>query len=177
MAFSLRRTVFASILFEAGANQAVHDSQNNNLVHLLLRGISGEPCLYADEACDMLDLFDPSLILSLLTERSTEWPGSLTPISRWLHGDYMFSERRRYMYGAEEENSRKIAVLILLLEFKQVTGQKHLEVTDTDGDTALHIAVKHSQLQLFALMVDCSPDLLSVVNSNGCTAAELAEAH
>jgi hypothetical protein len=169
--------MFARILIEAGANQAVHDSQNNNLVHLLLRGIDGEPCLDADEARDMLDLLDPSLIPSLLTERSSEWPGSLTPIARWLHRDDMFSERRRCTYDVDEENSRKIAVLALLLEYGQVTGQKHLEVIDTDGDTALHIAVKHDQLQSFVLMADCRPDLLSVENSNGCTAAELAEAY
>ncbi|KAL1954703.1 hypothetical protein VTO42DRAFT_807 [Malbranchea cinnamomea] len=184
LAFSKHNVRFAKVLIDAGANQAVRDLKGNNLLHLLLCDIRGSICLpQGTEQGKMnirilkqaLDLLNPLLVPSLFTERSSENPGSLTPIARWLHK----ACTNRHYYRSEtqdnhQETHEMVAVMRVLLDFAKPTGQKHLELLDGAGNTPLHDAVRYQLPRILRLMLDHRPDLLSRENAVGCTPLDLA---
>lgn len=82
LAYSLNRADYADILIKAGASQTVRDSRGNNLIHLLLCGIDGDTSGKPGNIKRLLGLLDPRLAPSLLVERSSDEPGSVTPFAR-----------------------------------------------------------------------------------------------
>ncbi|RAL04303.1 ankyrin repeat protein [Aspergillus ibericus CBS 121593] len=176
LAFSLDRVDFAHILIKAGANQTTRDRKGNNLVHLLLSDINGSA---RDEPGNMerlLALLDTRLIPSLLTERSSDDPGSLTPIARWMHHSQRpwRSGTSGWGFDRHRETSGNLAVARCFLEFAQLTGQKHLDMFDGTGNTPLHEAVKQQYPRVFEAMAEYRPDLLYRENATGSTPLELA---
>ncbi|KAF1952642.1 ankyrin [Byssothecium circinans] len=159
LAISLRRLDAAKLLIEAGADQTVRNNNGRNILHLLLCSaytmspISDEKVLQP-----FLDLIDKRLVTSLLTERCSLDPGSLTPIAFWLH-----------------QSSQDIDVLRTLLEFAAFTNNAHLELLDGAGDTPLHWIVKSRHQSWVELILEFRPDLLFRENSVGRTPFELAE--
>ncbi|BDD60444.1 hypothetical protein MPDQ_003589 [Monascus purpureus] len=180
LAFSLQRPMFARILVDSGANQTVRDLKGNNILHLLLCDINGQACMETKYLQRLLDLIDPLLMPSLLTERSSDEPGSLTPLSRWIHKansnmNYRvrthryFSRHDRYL-----ETDNKVAVLRLIIDFAEPTGQKHLELLDAAGNTPVHDIIRYQLPKSLELALDRRPDLLHRENATGCTPLELA---
>ncbi|ORY09194.1 ankyrin repeat protein [Clohesyomyces aquaticus] len=158
LAFSLGRIEAAKLLTAAGGDQTVRDRNGANLIHLLSETIiTNEDRLKLLK--EFLDLIDKRLVSSLLSERSSQEPGSLTPLMWWL---------RKYA-------SVTPAVLKVLLEFAEPTGNEHLEMLDGSGDTPLHYAVKSMKLQWLELMLQYRPDLLYRENAVGRTPYEVAE--
>jgi ankyrin repeat protein len=160
LAFSLRRLEAAKLLIAAGADQTVRNSNKANLLHHLL--VSPYTNTYLDWGIqDFLDLLDKRLIPSLLVERCSNDPGSLTPLARWLR-----------------TSPQDADVLRLLLDFAKPHGNQHLEMLDGSGDTPLHYVVtsrRHSDLKI---MLEYRPELLYRENSVGRTPYELAaDAH
>ncbi|KAL1998839.1 hypothetical protein VTN02DRAFT_5497 [Thermoascus thermophilus] len=179
LAYALRRPRFARILIEAGANQAVRDRHGNNLLHLLLWSPGYRACDEADSLQPFLDLLDPRLVPSLLVERSSDKPGSLTPLARWMQkssrprcppGDV----RSRDNLNTHRESDRQVEILRVILDFADGTGQKHLELLDGAGNTPLHDAVRLQLPRMLALMLARRPDLLCRENATGSTPADLA---
>ncbi|KOC16985.1 ankyrin repeat protein [Aspergillus flavus AF70] len=165
LAYSLNRADYADILIKAGASQTVRDSRGNNLIHLLLCGIDGDTSGKPGNIKRLLGLLDPRLAPSLLVERSSDEPGSVTPFARWMH--------HAYFNGSDAD--RLIDIARILLEFAESTGQKHLELLDGTGNTPVHYAVKHELVQILELMMDRRPDLLYRENATGNTPLELEE--
>ncbi|PYI05666.1 ankyrin repeat protein [Aspergillus sclerotiicarbonarius CBS 121057] len=177
LAFSLDQVEFARILIKAGANQATRDRKGNNLVHLLLSDTDdnarGEP----GNMERLLALLDTRLIPSLLTERSSNEPGSLTPIARWMHQSQQQrcrTESSGWEFDHNRETDGNLAVVRCFLEFAQPTGQKHLDMFDGTGNTPLHEAVKQQSPRIFKAMAGYRPDLLYRENATGSTPLELA---
>jgi hypothetical protein len=165
LAYSLHRVDYAGILMHAGASQTVRDSKGNNLIHLLLCGIQGESSGKPENVEKLLGLLDPRLVSSLLVERSSDDPGSLTPFARWMH--------RAGFYGSEPDDL--VAIARHLLSFAEKTGQRHLELLDGTGNTPVHDAVKRQLPRILELMVTHRPDLLHRENATGSTPLELEE--
>lgn len=170
LAFSLHRTSFAKILIEAGADQTTRDHRGNNLVHLLLCDKDGEARDKPDSMKTLLALLDSRLIPSLLTERSSEQPGSLTPLARWILKAYCFDSYQ----SSSVETDGKTAVLRIILDLAQSTGQKHLEMLDGAGNTPIHDAVKGELPRALELMVNSRADLLHRESATGTTPFEMA---
>lgn len=170
LAFSLHRTSYAKILIEAGADQTTRDRSGNNLIHLLLCDKNGEARDKPDNIESLLALLDSRLIPSLLTERSSEQPGSLTPLARWILRAYGFDS---YQSNSIETDG-KTAVLRIILDLAQPSGQKHLEMLDGAGNTPIHNAVKGELPQALELMVDRRADLLHRESATGTTPFEMA---
>jgi hypothetical protein len=158
LAFSLTRFEAAKILLNAGADQTARDNTGANILHLMLCSAYTAKCVEAKHLQKFLDLIDKRLHASLLTERSSHEPGSLTPLSRWMRKD-----------SEDEELMR------MLLEFGKETGNEQLEVLDGSGDTPLHYAVKCQKQNWLKIMLEYRPDLLYRENSVGRTPYELAE--
>ncbi|KAF2738451.1 ankyrin [Polyplosphaeria fusca] len=158
LAFSLGRLEAAKALLKAGADQTVRDGNGANILHLLLCSAYTSRCIEEKHLRSFLDLVDKRLIASLLTERSSHQPGSLTPLSRWMRSDY------------QDEG-----VMRILLEFAACTGNEHLEVLDSTGDTPVHFAVKTQKQKWLKVILEYRPDLLCRENSVGRTPYELAE--
>ncbi len=179
LAFSLRRVEAATILIDAGANQTARDNNGNNILHLLFhsayphdwaysfRGLRhnafGSPETESDakNLQPLLDLVDKRLIPSLLTERSSRDPGSLTPVADWLREASVRNE--------------DVPALRTILDFAAPTGNEHLEVFDGSGETPLHYVVKAEKQRWLKLILDYRPDLLYRENTVGRTPYELAE--
>lgn len=170
LAFSLHRTSYAKILIEAGADQTTRDRSGNNLIHLLLCDKNGEARDKPDNLESLLALLDSRLIPSLLMERSSEQPGSLTPLARWILRAYGFDS---YQSNSIETDG-KTAVLRIILDLAQSTGQKHLEMLDGAGNTPIHNAVKGELPQALELMIDRRADLLHRESATGTTPFEMA---
>ncbi|OJJ49761.1 hypothetical protein ASPZODRAFT_1024550 [Penicilliopsis zonata CBS 506.65] len=169
IAFSLHRLKFAKILVAAGANQTARDKLGNNILHLLLGGFVDPDEDDLDTLRSMLDLIDPLLVSSLLTERSySVEPGSLTPLAQWM-------ARSLWGSGISDETENKIAVLQAVLDFAEPTGQKHLELLDGAGNTVLHDAARCQLSKALPLMLERRPDLLLRENATGSTPADLAD--
>lgn len=179
LAYSCQRTKFAKILIDAGANQAVRDRRGNNLIHLVLCGLDHIPRYKADKIRALLGMLDPRLVPSMLVERSSDHPGSLTPLARWLHrlnpyrglGSVMSYSRNVH------EADCKLDVLRTLLDVADSVGpgQKHLDLLNGAGNTVLHDMVKLGLPQMLKIIVDRRPDLLQRENATGSAPAELAE--
>ncbi|KAL1985958.1 hypothetical protein VTN96DRAFT_7223 [Rasamsonia emersonii] len=177
LAYSLHRTSIARILIEAGANQAVRDQNGNNLIHLLLCGVDNVASVTTDDLQNLLDLLDPLLVPSLLTERSTR---GQTPVCSWmdlanpLSGHVYTHLSGRGKMNTKSETDGKVAVMRVLLDFAAPTGQKHLELLDGGGNTPMHNAVTMQLPRILDLMLERRPDLLYRENATGCTPADLA---
>ncbi|KAB8262887.1 hypothetical protein BDV32DRAFT_147064 [Aspergillus pseudonomiae] len=165
LAYSLNRADYADILIKAGASQTVRDSRGNNLIHLLLCGVDGDTSGKPSNIEKLLGLLDPRVVPSLLLERSSDEPGSVTPFSRWIH--------HASFKGSDADRLTDIARI--LLQFAESTGQKHLELLDGTGNTPVHYAVKHELVRILELMMDRRPDLLYCENATGSTPLELEE--
>ncbi|KAE8375542.1 ankyrin repeat-containing domain protein [Aspergillus bertholletiae] len=165
LAYSLNRADYADILIKAGASQTVRDSRGNNLIHLLLCGIDSDTSGKPGNIERLLKLLDPRVAPSLLLERSSDQPGSVTPFARWMH--------HANFNGSCADDLIDIARIIL--EFAESTGQKHLELLDGTGNTPVHYAVKHELVRILELMMDHRPDLLYRENATGSTPLELEE--
>lgn len=122
LAISLRRLEAARILIAAGADQTVRDYEGSNILHLLLRGAYRTQAWESAEKVyvlqNFLDLIDKRLVSSLLTERSSHEPGSLTPLMFWMQKAIETPE-----------------VLKVLLDFAAPHGNQHLELLDGSGDS------------------------------------------
>ncbi|KAL1965133.1 hypothetical protein VTN77DRAFT_6046 [Rasamsonia byssochlamydoides] len=169
LAYSLHRTNVARILIGAGANQTVRDHEGRNLIHLLLCSVDHRASVTTDDLQDLLDMLDPLLVPSLLTERSQ---GGQTPIARWIHVANPHLNPRAT--NTKSETDDKVAVLRLVLDFAAHTGQKHLELLDGAGNTPVHDAVTLQLPRMLELMLERRPDLLYRENATGCTPADLA---
>ncbi|RAL07027.1 ankyrin repeat protein [Aspergillus homomorphus CBS 101889] len=172
LAFALHRTEFAQILIDAGADQTTRDKKGNNLIHLALCDAQVRPRLVDDNIEQLLKLLDARLASSLLTERSSDHPGSLTPFARWLHS---CGSRRHY---ARPNYGRKVPDILAtarcVLNFARPINQKFLEMFDGAGNTPLHEAVRFQYPGLFKLLLEYRPDLLFRENAVGSTPLELA---
>ncbi|KAE8349898.1 hypothetical protein BDV28DRAFT_151457 [Aspergillus coremiiformis] len=163
LAYSLNRVDYAKILIKAGASQTVRDSRGNNLIHLLLCGIDGNASGTAESIERLLSLLDPHVVTPLLTELSSDSPGSLTPFARWMyHADF---------HGSKADEMVDIARIFL--KFANGTGHRHLEMLDGTGNTPVHYAVKCKLAMMLELMVDRRPDLLYRENATGSTPLDL----
>lgn len=184
LALGLHRVRFARVLIEAGANQAVRDDRGRNLVHIILCGIGLRSNLHTSPAATktLLGLLDRRLIPSMLSERCSEYPGSLTPLSYWL-SKVVF--HRTMFYGNDFgyycndlvrslETDRSVEVARILLDVADGTGQKHLEALNGAGNTPIHDTIKKQLPRMFEMMIDRRPDLLHREDATGCTPFELA---
>lgn len=169
LACSLHRVSFACILIAGGANQAVRDSQGNNLLHLLLVSVQHQTCRKPDEVTQMVDLLDRPLVSAMLVERAGD--GSRTPFARWLHSCPDFSERYN---NVKSDVDTTASMTALLMDLAESTNQKHLELLDRSGNTPVHEAVKKGLAQVLELMLDRRPDLLYRENATGSTPLEMA---
>ncbi|PYH47148.1 ankyrin repeat protein [Aspergillus saccharolyticus JOP 1030-1] len=171
LAFSLHRVEFARILIDAGADQSTRDNKGNNLIHLALCGLGNSPQLTQHSLQQLLSMLDPRLVSSLLTERSSDHPGSLTPFARWLHssGRSWGLWRNNDDKQSDLENTARF-----ILDYASPINQKFLEMLDGTGNTPLHEAVRFGLPDLFKMMVEYRPDLLFRENAVGSTPFELA---
>lgn len=165
LAFSLRRLEAAKLLLAAGADQTARKNEGNNILHLLLRPISAQP--YNEKNLEVfLDLIDKRLISSLLTQRSSAEPGSLTPLARWARAPDGYAPM-----SADSEDE----ILRIMLDFAAPISNQDLEFLDGSGQTLLHYAVTQRKEAWIRKLLDCRPDLLYRENSVGRTPFELAE--
>lgn len=172
LAFYLHRVEFAKIMLQAGADQTARDKNGRNLLHLLFWRIPDSQ-KYIENLQKMLDLVDPLLISSMLLERSSLYPGSVTPFSQWMNSNWSVLT---YRYNrVNEEPKDKLAIIQIILGFAQRTGQKHLEVLNGAGNSAVHDAVRFKIPKTLKLLLECRPDLLHLENATGSTPKELAE--
>jgi hypothetical protein len=158
LAFSLWRFEAAKLLIEAGADQTTRNDTGANIIHLLLCSDYTNRPVSKSGLKKFLNLIDKRLVPSLLTERSSYDPGSLTPLARWLR------------HAHEGVN-----VIRTLLEYAAHTNNEHLEMLDGSGDTPFHFAVKEQKIHKLKIMLEYRPDLLYRENSVGRTPYELAE--
>ncbi|KAL4935267.1 hypothetical protein BDV06DRAFT_228985 [Aspergillus oleicola] len=166
--FQTHKAIFARTLLAAGANQTVRAKDGMNLLHLALNS----KVAYNDACLDtMLSLIDPRLVPSMLIERCSINPGSLTPLALWMGN--------KYHGGLSDADAT--ATLNLLLDLADQTqpqtqaSQKHLELLDGSGNTVLHNAVNALNGTPLSLFLSRRPDLLHRENAVGSTPAELAE--
>lgn len=179
LAYALHRTSYAKVLVNAGSDQTTRDRKGNNILHLLLSDIQGKAHENPNDIKTLLSLLDSRLISPLLTERSSQEPGSLTPLARWMHNIYQFwafspPSGRGKDSGNNKETDDQVAILRLILDFAQSTNQKHLELLDSAGNTPLHDAVKGQLPRALELMVERRPDLLHRESATGTTPFEMA---
>jgi hypothetical protein len=166
IAFSLHRFSAAKLLIDAGADQTVRTSAGSNILDLLLVDPYSQSFITDNTLLKrMLSLIDHRLIPSLLTERTSVDPGSLTPIAHFIlksgnGGDY---------------GEPHIEVLETLLDFATPTNYEFLELLDGSGDTPLHWAVKNRRQTYMTAFLNRRPDLLFRENSVGRTSLELSE--
>lgn len=112
----------------------------------------------------MLSLINPLLIPSMLLERCSTHPGSLTPLALWL-----------VHQCCRDGPERSEQTLSTLLNIASPTGQKHLELLDGSGNTALHTAVNNLMGQQLKQFLSYRADILHRENAVGTTPLELAE--
>ncbi|PKY00534.1 ankyrin [Aspergillus campestris IBT 28561] len=177
VAFALSRVQAAEMLVQAGADQTVRGVTGNNLLHLLLCDFDGRERKGPRYMDELLGLLDRRLIPSLLTERSKDAPGSLTPLARWMHTSYPFSRwsdpYTDYVYA---ELSGEVAVFRKVLELSQSTGQqRQLELIDGTGNTPVHHVAKLQLRQTLGLILDIRPDLIHREDANGMTPLEVVK--
>ncbi|RMJ26284.1 ankyrin repeat protein [Aspergillus sp. HF37] len=179
LAFSLHHEEFSRTLVNAGANQTVRDRKGRNLIHIVLGGISRRYKKNPKAIQSLLGLVDSRLIPSMLTERCSDSPGSLTPFAYWMSKAAAFSSDYYFSYDARNFNMRSetsdgIAIVRTILDLAENTGQKHLELLNGAGSTPMHVAVAQQLPKTLELMIDCRPDLLHREDATGVTPFELA---
>ncbi|KAJ5690610.1 hypothetical protein N7462_005002 [Penicillium macrosclerotiorum] len=174
LAFSIRRHSFARILIQAGANQAVRDSQGNNLLHLLLvSDRRSEACKDPEIVTKFVELLDKDLVTGMLTERSGG-ENSRTPFARWLHTcqDIYFCYQDFSAKECAIASTAKVTKSILKLG--EPTNQKFLELLDGAGNTPVHDTIRKCLPHILEAILDCRPDLLYRENATGNTPLEMA---
>ncbi|KAH1375251.1 hypothetical protein KXW98_005362 [Aspergillus fumigatus] len=177
IAFSLVRPTYAKILIKAGADQTVRDKKGCNILHHLFCGVSSPSVERLDDFQKMLGLVDPSLVSSLLVERSSHGPGSLTPLAMWMMRALNTTNTYSvYGNGSNYEGDNQMETLRIILDFAQSTGQKHLELLNGAGNSIMHDAVRCQLLKTLEILFERRPDLLHRENASGLTPAEVAEA-
>lgn len=177
IAFSLVRPTYAKILIKAGADQTVRDKKGCNILHHLFCGVSSPSVERLDDFQKMLGLVDPSLVSSLLVERSSHGPGSLTPLAMWMMRALNTTNTYSvYGNGSNYEGDNQMETLRIILDFAQSTGQKHLELLNGAGNSVMHDAVRCQLLKTLEILFERRPDLLHRENASGLTPAEVAEA-
>ncbi|KAL4998867.1 ankyrin repeat-containing domain protein [Aspergillus recurvatus] len=158
LAFQTHNLTVAKILIAAGADQTVRCRDGMNLIHLAL---SPKRSREGVSLSDMLSLIDPRLLPSMLIERCSSHQGSLTPLALWM---------------TRHHNDRNAGrTLRTILDLAEPTGQKHLELLDGSGNTAIHTAVNELECVALKEFLTRRPDLLHRENAVGTTPAELAE--
>lgn len=174
VAFALSRVHAAKLLAQAGADQTVRGVSGNNLLHLLLCDLDSRARNGPRHMDELLGLLDRRLIPSLLTERSKDSPGSLTPLARWMHNAYSFSTMH-FTSRKDSESRGNLAVLQKMLELSQSAGQqRQLELMDSTGNTPAHHAAKQHLCLSLELILDFQPDLIHREDANGTTPLEIA---
>lgn len=178
LALSLKSQNFARILINAGANQAIRDATGRNLIHIILCGTGGRHTADANTVRKLVGLLDLRLVPSMLTERCSQSPGSLTPMAHWM-ANGVNKGRSNYrsqqeIFDLNNEYNQNIEITRIMLDLAERTGQKHLELLNGAGSTPVHDAVKYQTPTIFRMMVDRRPDLLHREDSTGCTPVELA---
>ncbi|KAF2839151.1 ankyrin [Patellaria atrata CBS 101060] len=167
IAFSIGRYSYAKVLIDAGANQSCRDYEGNNLVHRLLsRGTD----LGAESVSRMLSLIDPSLLVSMFTERNS--PGSLTPLAYWL--DISNSALNYYDQNQAWNNDTDTKVQILRAVLESSKGIE-LDLINGAGDTPVHQAISFRAPRLLRTMLESRPETLHRESATGRTPLEVAE--
>ncbi|KAL8679791.1 MAG: hypothetical protein Q9186_003956 [Xanthomendoza sp. 1 TL-2023] len=169
LAFVTGRLDAAKALIEAGADQTTRDSTGKNLVHMALLHASQTTPTDTEKFRAFLELIDKRVVRSLLTERCTDGPGSLTPIALWL------AKPSTSPYGGFGQYRRQSnlapGTFHILQEFG---GAEALTMMDGSGQFPVHVAVKSSHAEMVKLMLEYDPALLARENAMGQTALELA---
>lgn len=174
LAYSLHRIGFAELLIKGGANQTIRDGKGNNLIHLMLCGFDDIVLGNPSSIHQLLNLLDNRLVESMLTERSSDSPGSLSPLARWMHKAIPQRYYPGRSYDQNTETASHVEIARHLLDAAASSGQKHLEMLDGTGNTPIHDAVKRQLPCIFELMITRRPDLLHRESSTGTTPLELA---
>lgn len=173
LAFRLHRVEFAKILIQAGADQTARDKHGHNLLHLLFFKTPHD-AKSLEVFQQMLDLVDPLLIPSMLVERSSLHPGSVTPFSQWINSQRVIHFHLNQPHVNDEPEAR-LAIVRKILDFAEGTGQKHLEVLNGAGNSVVHDAVRFQMPKALGLILERRPDLLHLENATGSTPKELSE--
>ncbi|KAL3462436.1 hypothetical protein BJX64DRAFT_140139 [Aspergillus heterothallicus] len=168
VAFRSNKPKFAKILIDAGANQAIRCENGMNLLHLVLKYYSNHKEHPKPRYRELLGLIDPLLVPSMLVERCSCEPGSVTPLALWMASAWKYNRTQ----AAEDQ---AVDILRTLLDLAEPSGQRHLELLDGSGNTPLHNAVNAVQGTPLKLFLTRRPDLLHRENAVGFTPAELAE--
>ncbi|OAG06714.1 ankyrin [Paraphaeosphaeria sporulosa] len=165
IAFSLHRFSAAKLLIEAGADQTARISTGSNILDVLLVDPYRSFIINDNTILNrMLSLIDPRLVPSLLSERTSAQPGSLTPVAHLMT-----------LAGGYNVGELKTEILETLLDFATPTNYAFLELLDGAGDTPLHWAVKKQNQMYMSAILSRRPDLLFRENSVGRTPCEMAE--
>ncbi|KAL5409584.1 hypothetical protein PMIN04_010972 [Paraphaeosphaeria minitans] len=165
IAFSLHRFSAAKLLIEAGADQTARTSAGSNILDVLLVDPYRNFCINDNAILKrMLGLIDSRLVPSLLSERTSAQPGSLTPIAHLMT-----------ISGGYNHGELKTEILETLLDFATPTNYAFLELLDGAGDTPLHWAVKKRNQDYISAILSRRPDLLFRESSVGRTPFEMAE--
>lgn len=167
LAFLRGRTDAAKALIDARADQTTRDSNGKNLVHMALIHTSKSNPVNATKLKDLLSLIDKRLIRSLLTERSKDEPGGLTPLGFWLANPRSI----RFIHSHRPPSDLPAEIFPILLDFG---GEEALTMMDGSGQFPLHQAVKASHTAMVKLIVEHDPALLFRENAMGQTPLELA---
>lgn len=161
LAFSLHRIDMIKILLEAGTDQTCRNHVRDNIVHSVLSRSINQVRPESEDIREIFGLIDRRLLESLFIERTSESPGSATPLARWL---YMNRQS-----GHEGEGEQ---ILRTILEFSKGV---ELDIINGEGDTPLHAAVRYGADHALRAMLECRPELLFRENATGRTPYEMAE--
>ena len=161
-AFSMCRTSFAKALIECGANLRARNKSGLNLIHLLLhREANYRPHRGPKEELrvtrELLDLIDPEIRKEMFLERSSENPGSLTPLHYWIYRSAL--------------NKNSTMMLDLILEY---SGGVELGLINGAGETIVHTLINLHKYDVLEALLKHNPELLYVENASGQTALEFA---
>lgn len=145
----------AKILIEAGADQTCRDKQGNNIIHNLFKGtLDTEKTV--QQLPKMLELVDKRVLPTLFIERSSEHPGSLTPLAQWI---------RRGWRGSCADS-------LLRIMLKYSKGEE-LNVINGEGHTPLHVAIQYDQPGFSRIILEHDATLLLRENATGRTPYEM----
>lgn len=168
VAFRLHRVEAARILIEAGADQTARDNTSNNIVHRLLQNPkSNENEKMTEEIPALLNLVDKRLLPTLFLERSSEYPGSLTPLAQFVN-----RPSRTTAYHHHHRHTYDEEVVQTVLKYSKGA---ELNSINGEGHTPLHVSVRDNDEMLAKIILEKDPDLLLRENATGRTPFEMAE--
>ncbi|KAM0715936.1 hypothetical protein Q7P37_008450 [Cladosporium fusiforme] len=166
-AFEARNFDAAKILIDAGADQTARDGAGNNLLHNLMLHHSNAHTDVA-RVRKLIEIIDKRLIPSMCLQRTTSYPGSLTPLAVRLQG----------LPGCKEFQT---GVVALILEYSEGA---ELPLFNGQGDTVLHTVMRKIRdeytdfdlyFQLVKIFLEHRPGLAHWENASGKTPLELIE--